>query len=176
MGPHRREVVTGAAGFGARAALRLQTLAFPSRRSIVAADIPHSFAACASSRSGSPQARSRPTICYRNGAHRPCPPGRPSPPTPCTTRASRPRRTPEPQPCEAPAPGAARAPSRNALRAWLRCHPVSSHSSSSTLAQTARDDDRYRVAVAFVTTLGGPIVSPMSEAGRAPTGNAAATP
>ena len=54
--------------------------------------------------------------------------------------------------------------SRNALRAWSRCHPVSSHNSSRTLALTARDDDRYRVAVAFVTALRWLIVSPMSEA------------
>jgi len=56
------------------------------------------------------------------------------------------------------------------LRAWSRCHPVSSHNSSRTLALTARDDDRYRVAVAFVTALRWLIVSPMSEAGPSPTG------
>ncbi|MGZ4517751.1 MAG: hypothetical protein ACXVXN_07495 [Mycobacteriaceae bacterium] len=41
-----------------------------SRRSIVAADIPHNLAAVASSRSSSPKARNRPTISGRNGAIR----------------------------------------------------------------------------------------------------------
>ena len=80
-----------------------------SRRSIVAADMPHSLAAVASSRSSSPKARSRATISGRNGAIR-LPAGRPSPPTPSAAPPSRPRRRSEAEPVDAPASGGARAP------------------------------------------------------------------
>jgi len=59
-------------------------------------------------------------------------------------------------------------PGRRAL------HPSCPAKSEAPL--TARDDDRYRVAVAFVTALRPLIVNHMSEAGPTPTGNTAATP
>jgi hypothetical protein len=110
-------------------------LRFPaSRRSIVAADIPHSFAACASSRSGSPQARSRPTICDEERRPSPLPAG-----TSITAHILRNARITSSPYTGAPAlrgAGTRRGPSasRNALRTWSRCHPVSSHNLSRTLA------------------------------------------
>src|ERR1035437_5670334 len=111
------------------------------------------------------QARSRPTISDRNGAIR-LPAGTSI--TAHTLRNATITSSPYTGARAFRGAGTRRGPSasRNALRAWSRCHPVSSHNSSRTLALTARDDDRYRVAVAFVTALRWLIVSPMSEAGR----------